>query len=128
MFQVNQQRSQNLAFDSTRFRGYLTLITGAPAAPTGRRESTPSSLMTTIPGQVARVKHHPALPHVEVGAFMQAPRDDPGIASRALEIAILTAARANEVIRVEWSESDREFNTWAVPGERMKSKRPHRVP
>jgi integrase len=78
--------------------------------------------------QVARVKHHPALPYTEVGAFMQQLREDSGVASRALDLTILTAARTNEVIQAEWSEFDLDLKTWTVPAERMKSKREHRVP
>ena len=44
------------------------------------------------PSLVARVKHHPALPYTEVGAFMQQLREDAGLASRALEFTILTTA------------------------------------
>jgi len=80
------------------------------------------------PSLVARVKHHPALPYTEVGAFMQQLREDAGVASRALEFTILTAARTNEVIQAEWSEIDLELRTWVIPAERMKSKREHRVP
>jgi integrase len=80
------------------------------------------------PSQVARVKHHAALPYTEVGAFMQQLRNDQGIAARALELTILTAARTNEVIQARWSEIDLDLKTWTVPAERMKSKRAHRVP
>ena len=80
------------------------------------------------PSQVARVKHHAALPYTEAGAFLQTLRDDPGIASPALEFTILTAARTNEVIQAEWSECDLDLGIWVVPAERMKSKREHRVP
>ena len=55
-------------------------------------------------------------------------REDKGLASRALEFTILTAARTNEVIQAEWSEFDLDRKTWVVPAERMKSKREHRVP
>jgi integrase len=77
---------------------------------------------------VARVKHHAALPYTEVGTFMQQLRADSGVASRALEFTILTAARTNEVLQAEWSEFDLDLKTWFVPAERMKSKREHRVP
>ena len=80
------------------------------------------------PSQVARVKHHPALPFTEIGVFMQQLRHDAGIASRALEFTILTAARTNEVIQARWSEFDLDRKTWVVPAGRMKSKREHRVP
>jgi integrase len=80
------------------------------------------------PSQVVRVKHHPALPYTEAGAFMQELRTDTGVASRALEVTILTAARTNEIIGAKWSEFDLDLKTWVVPAERMKSKREHRVP
>jgi len=80
------------------------------------------------PSQVVRVKHHAALPYTQVGSFMQQLRSDAGVASRALEFTILTAARTNEVIQAEWSEFDLNRKTWVVPAERMKSKREHRVP
>jgi integrase len=80
------------------------------------------------PSQVARVRHHRALPYTEIGAFMRQLRTDDGVASRALEITILTAGRTNEVVQAEWSEFDLDRRTWLVPAERMKSKRPHRVP
>ena len=59
---------------------------------------------------------------------MQQLRDDAGLASRALEFTVLTAARTNEVIQARWSEFDLDLRTWTVPAERMKSKREHRVP
>jgi integrase len=80
------------------------------------------------PSLVASVKHHPALPYTEAGAFMQELRNDAGVASRALEFTILTATRTNEVVQAEWSEFDLDLKTWVVPAERMKSKREHRVP
>ncbi len=80
------------------------------------------------PSKVVRVKHHPALPFTAIGSFMKQLREDTGIASRALEVVILTAARTNEVIKAEWSEIDLARSTWVVPAERMKSKRSHRVP
>jgi integrase len=80
------------------------------------------------PSQVVRVKHHAALPFTDIGAFMRQIREDTGVAARALEFTILTAARTNEVIQAEWSEFDLDRKTWVVPAERMKSKREHRVP
>lgn len=59
---------------------------------------------------------------------MQKLREDSGIASRALELTILTAARTSEVMKAECSEIDLDLKTWIVPAERMKSKREHRVP
>lgn len=74
------------------------------------------------------VKHHAALPYVEVPAFMASLRMRDVVAARALEFAILTAARTGEVIGARWSEIDPAGEMWTVPGERMKAGRDHRVP
>ena len=78
------------------------------------------------PSKIAPVKHHPALPYRDVPVFMEALREQVGIAARALEFAILTAARSGEVRGIKWDEVDRE--TWIVPAERMKANKEHRVP
>ena len=55
-------------------------------------------------------------------------RRQEGVAARALEFAILTAARAGEVVGARWSELNLAERLWTVPGERMKAERDHRVP
>lgn len=78
--------------------------------------------------KVARVEHHAALPYAEIAAFIAALRGQDGIGARALEFAILTAARTGEVLGAAWSEIDFEAALWTVPAERMKAGREHRVP
>lgn len=78
--------------------------------------------------KVARVEHHAALPYGEIGAFMAALRQQEGTAARALEFAILTAARTGEVIGATWAEIDLDGRLWTIPPERMKAGREHRVP
>lgn len=75
-----------------------------------------------------RIKHHPALPWAEIGPFMTALRKQPGIASKALELSILTAARSGEIRGAVWSEFDLDKAMWIVPAERMKAGNEHRVP
>lgn len=75
-----------------------------------------------------RVEHHPALPFDETGAFMQSLRKQEGIASRALEFTILTAARTGEVISATVDEFDLGAAIWTVPAGRMKAGREHKVP
>jgi integrase len=77
---------------------------------------------------VAKTVHHPALPYRELPAFLTDLRKREGTAARALEFAILTAARTGEVIGSTWSEIDLEACLWTIPGERMKAGREHRVP
>jgi integrase len=78
--------------------------------------------------KVRKVEHHPALPYDGLADFVATLRSQEGIASRALEFLILTAARTGEVIGARWDEVDLEEKTWIVPAVRMKAGREHRVP
>jgi integrase len=78
--------------------------------------------------KVAAVRHHPALPHAELPAFLSALSAQSGLAALALRLTILTASRTGEVIGMRWGEVDLEQRLWTIPAERMKSKRPHQVP
>lgn len=80
------------------------------------------------PSKVRKVKHLAALPYQEAGAFMAQLRKRDGMGARALEFAILTAARSGEVRGMTWDEVDLEVRVWTVPGERIKAGKPHRVP
>ncbi len=80
------------------------------------------------PAKVAKVAHHKALPYEDVGAFMRDLRQRSGIAGRALEFTILTAARSGEVRGATWEEIDLGAGIWTIPAERMKAGREHRVP
>ena len=80
------------------------------------------------PSKVAKVEHHDALPASDVGAFMIELRKHEGIGAKALEFAILTAARSGEVRGATWSEIDLDSKTWIIPGARMKAGNEHRVP
>jgi integrase len=94
-----------------------------PARWKGRlKEALPAS------SKVRRVKHHAALPYNEIGAFVADLRGRGGGAAAALEFAILTAARTNEVIGARWSEIDLKTGVWTIPADRMKARVEHRVP
>lgn len=80
------------------------------------------------PGKIAKVEHHSALPVDEMGTFLVALRKQNGIAAKALEFLILTAARSGEIRGAAWSEINFENKVWTVPADRMKAKREHRVP
>lgn len=80
------------------------------------------------PSKVQTVKHHAALPFAQLGAFMTELRQREGMSARALEYAVLTAARSGEVRLATWSEIDLDAKTWTIPAERMKAKKLHRVP
>jgi integrase len=74
------------------------------------------------------VEHLAALPYNELPELMAALRQQKGIPARALEFAILTAARRGEVLGAQWPEIDLPASLWVIPGERMKAGREHRVP
>jgi hypothetical protein len=57
------------------------------------------------PRKVQRVEHHPALPYPQIAAFMTDLRKLEGMAARALEFLILTAARSGEVIEASLKNS-----------------------
>lgn len=71
--------------------------------------------------------HFSALPYREAPAFMVKLREREGIAARALEFAVLTAARTSEVLGAVWDEFDLAAGVWTVPGPRMKAGEPHTV-
>jgi integrase len=79
-------------------------------------------------GKVQQVKHHPALPYREVGAFVADLRNQDGFAALALELLILTASRTSEVLGASWDEIDLKATTWVIPAGRIKAGREHRVP
>jgi integrase len=76
----------------------------------------------------SKVRHHPALPYARIKEFLAELRCIPGAGARALEFAILTAARSGEVRGALWSEIDLGKCTWSIPAGRMKAARDHDVP
>ena len=119
---------------ASRIRGRIELILAWADKRAERERLNPARwrghLDTQLPARnkVAKPKHHAALPVSDASAFMSDLRKQGGSAARALEFAILTAARSGEVRFATWPEIDFGSRTWVVPAERMKSGREHRVP
>ena len=80
------------------------------------------------PTDLQKVKHHPALPYAEIGAFMEILREREAMSRLALEFCILTAVRTNEVLAATAQEFDLKKKLWTIPAGRMKADREHRVP
>jgi integrase len=76
--------------------------------------------------KVAPVIGHRALASGDLYGFVEILRAIPGVGARCLEFVILTACRSGEARLATWAEIDGD--TWNIPGSRMKSGRPHRVP
>jgi integrase len=73
-------------------------------------------------------QHHAAMPYATLPGFLVELREQDGTAARALEFAILTAARTGEILGARWSEIDLAARTWVIPGSRMKAGKEHRIP
>jgi integrase len=78
--------------------------------------------------KVRKTRHHSALPYAELPDFMIKLRAQDGVAARALEFTILTAARTSEIIGAKRNEIDTKDKVWIVPAERMNAGKEHRVP
>ena len=119
---------------AARVRGRVESILDYAKAMKWREGENPATwrghLVKLLPSRakVAPVQHHPALPYAEIGALMTALRLQAGVAARALELTILTAARSGETLGARWAEFDLPAKTWTVSAARMKAKREHRVP
>ena len=120
---------------ASRVRGRIERVLDA-AKVRGLRQGAnpalwPTHLSIMLPPRVkmAARNHHPAMPYMEVATFMKMLRAQPsGMAVRALEFTILTAARTSEVLEATWSEIDIKEALWIVPAARMKTGVIHRVP
>lgn len=108
--------------DWARVRGFRSKEQENPARWRGHLDT-----LLQAPGKVQTIEHHPALPMDDLGAFMVELRKQEGMGARALEFAILTAARSGEVRGAMWSEIDLKDATWTIPASRMKMKREHRA-
>jgi integrase len=117
-----------------RLRGRIEAVLDYAAAQEWRRGDNPARwrghLAKLLPprGKIARVEHHAALPWKEAGAFMAALRAEQGVAARALEFVVLTAARTGEALGARWPELDMDERVWTVPAGRIKAGKEHRVP
>ncbi len=86
-------------------------------------------LDTLLPGRKkSSRKHHAALPHAALPGFYADLKQAGGVAARALELLIQTAARSGEVRGMTWDEIDLKARRWTVPASRMKASVEHRVP
>jgi integrase len=118
----------------TRLRGRIESVLDWAIARRYRNGDNPArwkghlDVLLASPKKVARVKNHAALPYAQAGAFMAALKQTEGMGARALEFAILTAARSGEVRGATVSEID--FNTAlsTIPAARMKADKEHIVP
>jgi integrase len=119
---------------ASRVRQRLELVLDWGRAMGFRTEENPARWrghlqnLLPAPAKIKRVEHHAAMPHRDIGAFIESLRKEDGVAARALEFLVLTATRTSEVIGARFEEFDLDERTWVIPANRMKSAREHRVP
>jgi integrase len=117
---------------ASRVRGRIEMVLDWATARGLRSGDNPAAWKTVgkvLPARDAKkVEHHPALPYAEVPAFMAALARRQGVAARALEFTILTAARRGETLGARWDEIDFAKKMWTVPASRMKAHVEHVVP
>ena len=98
----------------------------------GLRQDNPAgdAIGAALPRHAGIKCHQRALPHSQVADAIEAVRASEAsmTAKLAFEFLVLTACRSGEVRLARWDEIDLEARQWTIPGERMKAKRPHRVP
>lgn len=118
---------------ASRLRGRIERVLNAAKAKGHRSGENPAAwrghLANLLPKRHKLTRgHHAAMPYSDVRAFVAKLRDREGVAARALEFTILTAARSGEVRGAVWKEFDIEAGVWTIPAHRMKAGRVHRVP
>jgi integrase len=119
---------------ATRVRSRIELVLDYAAVRGYREGLNPARWKGNLDGalpnasKVAPVRHHAAVEVKEVAVFMKRLGSQEGVGARALEFAVLTAARSGEVRGATWAEIDLKAALWTIPAARMKSGREHRVP
>jgi integrase len=119
---------------ASRLRGRIELVLDWAKARGFRNGDNPARwrghLQSLLPpkSKLHSTKHHAAVPFTEIAQFMVLLRENTSVSARALEFLVLTATRTSEVLNATWDEIDFADRSWAVPSQRMKSGREHRVP
>lgn len=119
---------------ASRVRNRLELVLDAAKARNLRSGENPARwrghLDKLLPkrSKVQARTHHAALPWKELPAFMAELSEQYEATYKAMQMTILTACRTSEVLGAKWSEIDIQEATWNIPADRMKARRPHRVP
>jgi integrase len=112
-----------------RVRGRIEAVLQWATKAGHRTGDNPAALSALpLPPLAHKVRHMPALSYQELPDFMTELQREDGVSARALELLILCASRSSEVLRARWDEIDVDGKLWLIPSERMKAKRPHRVP
>jgi integrase len=127
---------------ANRVRGRIEKILGWCAVHGYRSNENPARWKGYLdgvfqaPNKIKKKGHHAALAVDALPAFMTDLQKRTGTAARAMEFLILTASRTNEVVGdkrinkpgITRQEIDFKGKVWAIPAERMKAGKVHKVP
>ncbi|MBL9066467.1 MAG: integrase arm-type DNA-binding domain-containing protein [Sphingopyxis sp.] len=81
-----------------------------------------------MPPRQKAAGHHAALAYDDAPTLATALRQSSGVAARAVEFVMLTAARTGEARWATFDEIDTAARIWTVPADRMKAGKEHVVP
>ncbi|MCF2872671.1 tyrosine-type recombinase/integrase [Octadecabacter sp. G9-8] len=116
---------------ATKLRGHIEKILGWATVEGHRKGDNPARFSNNLEfllPEGRKAVSHAAVQINDAPRFFATLRKMDGMGSRALEFLMLTAVRSGEVRGARWDEVDFEAGIWSIAAERMKMKRPHRVP
>lgn len=118
---------------ASRVRGRIENILNAAKAQGLRTGENPAAWRANLAHLLPKRRkltrgHHRALPYEQMPAFWSDLSARTGVAAKALQFTILTAARTSEALGACWSEIDTQVAVWNVPAERTKTSKLHHVP
>ena len=95
-----------------------------------RNDDPVSALSAVLPKIKKQVEHFQSLHHAELGRALNAINEngEHWAIPACIRFIALTASRSGEARGMQWSEINFKAKTWAVPAERMKSRKPFTVP
>jgi integrase len=119
---------------ASRVRGRIAAVLDWATAHGYRSGDNPArwagNLKERLPnkGDFTKAEHHEAMPYAALPSFIAELSTYQGVAPRALEFLILTAARSNELMLAKWCEFDLAKRVWTIPADRMKMRAEHDIP
>jgi integrase len=124
------------AVTADRTRNRIERVLDYAEAREWRTEGTPNPArwkgflenLLAKPRDVAPVQNLRAVPYGEVPGLMTVLAADTTVGAQALRFIVMTACRIGEALGTAWDEIDLETAEWVIPKQRMKARRPHRVP
>jgi integrase len=133
VLRVLQPIWERLPESAKRLRGRIEKVLDAATVRDFRTGDNPARWRGHLQSLLSKPRaltrgHHAALPYDKLPEFLGQLRARQCVAAQALEFAILTACRSGEVLGARWEEIDLDKAVWAVPGNRMKAGKEHRVP